>query len=262
MSSLYCSFVLAAVYRWSRLGISTTSVRFVLKALEMLPRGLISAWWVGLSSPCFFASCNSTPPHVLVSFLLPSSRRISLTLSLLLLCLSHFSLSLFFPTSLCSFSHQPVLTYQWVTCCFSLFFFVSCSSSSSYNTFRFDTTMAPLVFSDQYLQLSAKLPSHNIYGLGEHVHQNYRLDTNWRTWPIFTRDAFPNGVRNTRTHSSWFKKHSCTCTQRDCVYVNAYNVMGFFGVFFLWLLIYETYCVLQGLHLTCLARVCCVCACV
>uniref|UniRef100_A0A671Y7K2 alpha-glucosidase n=1 Tax=Sparus aurata TaxID=8175 RepID=A0A671Y7K2_SPAAU len=120
---------------------------------------------------------------------------------------------------------KPVLTYQWVTCCFSLFFFVSCSSSSSYNTFRFDTTMAPLVFSDQYLQLSAKLPSHNIYGLGEHVHQNYRLDTNWRTWPIFTRDAFPNGVRNTRTHSSWFKKHSCTCTQRDCVYVNAYNVM-------------------------------------
>uniref|UniRef100_A0A665W335 P-type domain-containing protein n=1 Tax=Echeneis naucrates TaxID=173247 RepID=A0A665W335_ECHNA len=58
----------------------------------------------------------------------------------------------------------------------------------------FDTTMAPLVFADQYLQLSAKLPSHNIYGLGEHVHTRYRHDTNWRTWPIFTRDAFPNGV--------------------------------------------------------------------
>uniref|UniRef100_A0A3B5KRK7 P-type domain-containing protein n=1 Tax=Xiphophorus couchianus TaxID=32473 RepID=A0A3B5KRK7_9TELE len=58
----------------------------------------------------------------------------------------------------------------------------------------FDTTMAPLVFADQYIQLSAKLPSHNIYGLGEHVHQRYRHDTNWRTWPIFTRDGFPNGV--------------------------------------------------------------------
>ncbi|XP_070761323.1 sucrase-isomaltase, intestinal [Enoplosus armatus] len=57
----------------------------------------------------------------------------------------------------------------------------------------FDTTMAPLVFADQYLQLSAKLPSHNIYGLGEHVHRQYRHDTNWKTWPIFTRDAFPNG---------------------------------------------------------------------
>lgn len=63
------------------------------------------------------------------------------------------------------------------------------------NTFRFDTTMAPLVFADQYLQLSAKLPSHNIYGLGEHVHTRYQHDTNWRTWPIFTRDAFPNGVK-------------------------------------------------------------------
>uniref|UniRef100_A0A673G2Q8 P-type domain-containing protein n=1 Tax=Sinocyclocheilus rhinocerous TaxID=307959 RepID=A0A673G2Q8_9TELE len=58
----------------------------------------------------------------------------------------------------------------------------------------FDTTFGPLVFADQYLQLSAKLPSHNIYGLGEHVHQTFRHDTNWKTWPIFTRDAFPNGV--------------------------------------------------------------------
>ncbi|XP_061072796.1 sucrase-isomaltase, intestinal [Conger conger] len=57
----------------------------------------------------------------------------------------------------------------------------------------FDTTIGPLVFADQYLQLSAKLASSNIYGLGEHVHQRFRHDTNWRTWPIFTRDAFPNG---------------------------------------------------------------------
>uniref|UniRef100_A0AAQ5XRX1 alpha-glucosidase n=1 Tax=Amphiprion ocellaris TaxID=80972 RepID=A0AAQ5XRX1_AMPOC len=69
----------------------------------------------------------------------------------------------------------------------------------------FDTTMAPLVFADQYLQLSARLPSHNIYGLGEHVHQNYRHDTYWKTWPIFTRDSFPNGVRRTHTYTSTVK---------------------------------------------------------
>ena len=69
------------------------------------------------------------------------------------------------------------------------------------HTHRFDTTMGPLVFADQYLQISARLPSHNIYGLGEHVHQNYRHDTNWRTWPLFARDSFPNGVRRkTHTH--------------------------------------------------------------
>ncbi|KAL4647067.1 sucrase-isomaltase, intestinal [Arapaima gigas] len=69
----------------------------------------------------------------------------------------------------------------------------------------FDTTVGPLVFADQYLQLSAKLPSHNIYGLGEHVHQNFRHDTNWRTWPIFTRDAFPNGgTHNLYGHYPFF----------------------------------------------------------
>ncbi|XP_040902104.1 maltase-glucoamylase, intestinal isoform X2 [Toxotes jaculatrix] len=69
----------------------------------------------------------------------------------------------------------------------------------------FDTTMAPLVFADQYLQLSARLPSHNIYGLGEHVHTQYRHDTNWRTWPIFTRDAFPNGgTHNLYGHYPFF----------------------------------------------------------
>uniref|UniRef100_A0A8C0HDR0 Maltase n=1 Tax=Chelonoidis abingdonii TaxID=106734 RepID=A0A8C0HDR0_CHEAB len=57
----------------------------------------------------------------------------------------------------------------------------------------FDTRVGPLQYADQYLQLSIKLPSSNIYGIGEHVHTQYRHDVNWRTWPIFTRDAFPNG---------------------------------------------------------------------
>uniref|UniRef100_A0A8B9HXV6 Maltase n=1 Tax=Astyanax mexicanus TaxID=7994 RepID=A0A8B9HXV6_ASTMX len=69
----------------------------------------------------------------------------------------------------------------------------------------FDTTVGPLVFDDQYLQLSAKLGSDNIYGLGEHVHQNFRHDLNWRTWPIFSRDSFPNGgTHNLYGHYPYF----------------------------------------------------------
>ncbi|XP_068602006.1 sucrase-isomaltase, intestinal [Brachionichthys hirsutus] len=69
----------------------------------------------------------------------------------------------------------------------------------------FDTTFAPLVFADQYLQLSAKLPSHNIYGLGEHVHRQYLHNMDWKTWPIFTRDAFPNGgTHNLYGHYPFF----------------------------------------------------------
>ncbi|NXK88246.1 MGA protein, partial [Formicarius rufipectus] len=57
----------------------------------------------------------------------------------------------------------------------------------------FDTTIGPLQYADQFLQLSIKLPSSNIYGVGEHVHKNYRHDVNWKTWPIFSRDIGPSG---------------------------------------------------------------------
>ncbi|XP_015233743.1 PREDICTED: sucrase-isomaltase, intestinal [Cyprinodon variegatus] len=79
------------------------------------------------------------------------------------------------------------------------------------NRVLFDTTMAPLVFADQYIQLSAKLPSQYIYGLGEHVHQRYRHDMNWRTWPIFTRDAFPNGG----THNLYGQYPFFLCLEDD-----------------------------------------------
>ncbi|NXG00716.1 MGA protein, partial [Sakesphorus luctuosus] len=57
----------------------------------------------------------------------------------------------------------------------------------------FDTTIGPLQYADQFLQLSIKLPSSNIYGVGEHVHKQYRHDVNWKTWPIFSRDVGPSG---------------------------------------------------------------------
>lgn len=75
------------------------------------------------------------------------------------------------------------------------------SLTFSFNLFlSFDTSIGPLVFANQYLQISAKLASDNIYGLGEHVHKKFRHDTDWKTWPIFTRDAFPNGVSGLHTY--------------------------------------------------------------
>lgn len=59
---------------------------------------------------------------------------------------------------------------------------------------RFDTSIGPLQYADQFLQLSIKLPSSNIYGVGEHVHKQYKHDVNWKTWPIFSRDIGPSAV--------------------------------------------------------------------
>ncbi|XP_051482229.1 sucrase-isomaltase, intestinal [Apus apus] len=58
----------------------------------------------------------------------------------------------------------------------------------------FDTTIGPLQYADQFLQLSIRLPSKNIYGVGEHVHKQYRHDVNWKTWPMFSRDIGPSGA--------------------------------------------------------------------
>uniref|UniRef100_A0A452QIN5 Sucrase-isomaltase n=1 Tax=Ursus americanus TaxID=9643 RepID=A0A452QIN5_URSAM len=69
----------------------------------------------------------------------------------------------------------------------------------------FDTSIGPLVYSDQYLQISTKLPSEYIYGIGEHIHKRFRHDLNWKTWPIFTRDQPPgNNNYNLYGHQTFF----------------------------------------------------------
>ncbi|KAM5303222.1 putative maltase-glucoamylase 2 [Glossophaga mutica] len=62
---------------------------------------------------------------------------------------------------------------------------------TSNNKVLLNTDIGPLLFAQQYLQLSFRLPSANVYGLGEHVHQQYRHSMAWQTWPIFARDATP-----------------------------------------------------------------------
>lgn len=56
-----------------------------------------------------------------------------------------------------------------------------------------NSSIGPIFFADQFLQFSMRLPSANIYGLGEHVHRQYRHDMNWKTWTLFARDTTPNG---------------------------------------------------------------------
>ena len=50
------------------------------------------------------------------------------------------------------------------------------------------------MFSDQFIQISALLPSNNIYGLGEHV-LGLQLDTNWTKLTLFSRDVATPEVR-------------------------------------------------------------------
>ncbi|XP_028912852.1 lysosomal alpha-glucosidase isoform X1 [Ornithorhynchus anatinus] len=53
-----------------------------------------------------------------------------------------------------------------------------------------NTTVAPLFFADQFLQLSTSLPSHYVTGLGEHQ-TPLILSTNWTKLTLWNRDMAP-----------------------------------------------------------------------
>lgn len=55
---------------------------------------------------------------------------------------------------------------------------------------RLNTTVAPLFYADQFLQMSTSLPSNFIYGLGEH-RSNLVHDVQWSTFTMWARDAAP-----------------------------------------------------------------------
>ncbi|XP_028393180.1 sucrase-isomaltase, intestinal-like [Dendronephthya gigantea] len=54
-----------------------------------------------------------------------------------------------------------------------------------------DSSLGPLIFSDQYLQISTRLPSKYIYGFGEQEHESFLHELKWQRLGMFTRDQFP-----------------------------------------------------------------------
>uniref|UniRef100_A0A673C8T8 Lysosomal alpha-glucosidase n=1 Tax=Sphaeramia orbicularis TaxID=375764 RepID=A0A673C8T8_9TELE len=58
-----------------------------------------------------------------------------------------------------------------------------------------NTTVAPLLFADQYLQLSTALASTFVSGLGEH-YTSLRLDLNWTSLTLWNRDMAPHADAN------------------------------------------------------------------
>uniref|UniRef100_A0A3B3SMS2 Alpha glucosidase 2 n=1 Tax=Paramormyrops kingsleyae TaxID=1676925 RepID=A0A3B3SMS2_9TELE len=57
-------------------------------------------------------------------------------------------------------------------------------------TVLIDTSVAPLFYADQFLQISTSLPSRFIYGLGEH-RAAFLHDVEWNTLTMWARDAAP-----------------------------------------------------------------------
>ncbi|XP_071531841.1 maltase-glucoamylase-like isoform X2 [Panulirus ornatus] len=59
----------------------------------------------------------------------------------------------------------------------------------------FDTSdVGGLTFGDQYMQVSTRLASPNLYGFGEASHDRLKHDLAYQTWPMFSRDQPPRGV--------------------------------------------------------------------
>lgn len=62
-------------------------------------------------------------------------------------------------------------------------------------TFRFDTTGIPgFTFEEQFLSITTRTASANVYGFGEQVHPSLKQDMNWHKWGMFARDEPSSGV--------------------------------------------------------------------
>ncbi|XP_055338532.1 lysosomal alpha-glucosidase-like [Paramacrobiotus metropolitanus] len=56
----------------------------------------------------------------------------------------------------------------------------------------FDTSATPLSFYNQFLEIGSYLPSHYIYGLGEHTDHHFMHSTKWKSFTFWTTDIYPS----------------------------------------------------------------------
>ncbi|XP_046858818.1 sucrase-isomaltase, intestinal-like [Xenia sp. Carnegie-2017] len=68
------------------------------------------------------------------------------------------------------------------------------------DTLIWDSSVAPLIFSDQYIQISTKLPSTYLYGFGEQEHASFARGMDWKTLGMFSRDQFPFAAAEGNTY--------------------------------------------------------------
>ena len=70
---------------------------------------------------------------------------------------------------------------------------IICISSS----FRFDSSVAPLIFADQFIKISTRLASPLVYGFGEHEDPLLmNLTASWKRLTFWSRDVPPTPSTN------------------------------------------------------------------
>ncbi|XP_028969145.1 sucrase-isomaltase, intestinal-like [Galendromus occidentalis] len=76
---------------------------------------------------------------------------------------------------------------------------------SATGTTVFDTSAGALIFSGQFIEITTLLPSHNVYGIGEHMKPGIKMDLNYKTYPLFNAETYPpNGMQGNRHGSHPF----------------------------------------------------------
>lgn len=78
------------------------------------------------------------------------------------------------------------------------------------------------IFADQFLQISAILPTKNIYGLGEHK-TNLKLDFSWQSFTMFNKDGVPS-----ENVCCYHTQKNCSSKQKHCFQTNLYGSHPFY----------------------------------